>query len=115
MALIDRRFRLYFWAAPVRATVALVAGVVFLLVWDVAGIASGIFLHTPNAISTGLMLAPHLPVEEIVFLAFLCYLAMVAYTGALRLRSARGRGAGARAAPGRAARGRTARRTEAAR
>ncbi|WP_127791975.1 lycopene cyclase domain-containing protein [Agromyces sp. LHK192] len=98
MVLLDRRFTLFLWRAPRRAAATLAIGLAFLVCWDLAGIAMGIFLHTPNEITTGLMLAPHLPLEEVVFLLFLCYLSMVLYEGSLRVfavRSSRGRGSGA--------------------
>jgi hypothetical protein len=34
---------------------------------------------------TGVLLAPELPVEELLFLIFLCWLTMNVYTGAVRL------------------------------
>lgn len=85
MAVLDARYRLFLWRTPRRAAAVLGAGVAFLLAWDVAGIVLGIFSREANPYSTGLLLAPHLPVEEPVFLAFLCQLAMVCYTGAVRL------------------------------
>ncbi|WP_395244758.1 lycopene cyclase domain-containing protein [Agromyces sp. MMS24-K17] len=85
LALVDHRFRLFLWRAPKRAAVVLAIGVAFFLVWDLVGIAFGVFVRGDNAISTGLLLAPHLPVEELVFLLFLSYVTMVLYTGALRL------------------------------
>jgi lycopene cyclase domain-containing protein len=85
IALVDARYRLFFWRAPLRATVVVALGVAMLLVWDLWGISLGIFFREPNAYSTGLLIAPHLPIEEPVFLAFLCQLAMVGYTGLLRL------------------------------
>ncbi|MFK4730989.1 lycopene cyclase domain-containing protein [Agromyces mediolanus] len=85
IALVDARYRLFFWRAPLRATLVVGLGVAMLLAWDVWGIASGIFFREPNAYSTGLLIAPHLPIEEPVFLVFLCQLAMVGYTGTLRL------------------------------
>lgn len=91
MVLLDRRFRLFFWRAPGRAAAVLAIGVAFFLAWDLAGIALGIFFREVNEISTGLLIAPHLPVEEVVFLTFLCYLTMVLYTGCLALRSHRRR------------------------
>lgn len=91
MVLLDRRFRLVFWAAPGRAAAVLAIGVAFFLAWDVAGIALGIFFREVNDISTGWLVAPHLPVEEVVFLAFLCYLTMVAYRGCLALLARRRR------------------------
>jgi lycopene cyclase domain-containing protein len=89
MVLLDRRFRLFFWRAPGRAAAVLAIGVAFFLAWDVAGITLGIFFREVNSISTGLVVAPHLPVEEVVFLTFLSYLTMVLYSGCLALRSHR--------------------------
>ncbi|MFI2366578.1 lycopene cyclase domain-containing protein [Promicromonospora sp. NPDC019610] len=82
---VDRRFRLFLWDAPVRAAAVLVTGTAFFLVWDLAGIGLGIFLHGAGPYMTGLMLAPELPVEEIVFLAFLCEVTMVLALGAQRV------------------------------
>ena len=93
MALLDARFRLVFGAPGRRrrrrAIVVLAIGLVFFLAWDVAGIALGIFHRGENAVSTGILLAPELPLEELVFLGFLCYLTLVLYTGALRLIAAK--------------------------
>jgi hypothetical protein len=38
MIVLDRRFRLFFWNDARRATIVLVVGVVFFLVWDLSGI-----------------------------------------------------------------------------
>lgn len=89
MLLIDRRFRLFFWRDAAAAGVVLAAGTGFLLLWDAAGIGSGIFLHGAAAISTGILLAPELPLEEPVFLAFLVLTAMVLYTGFARILASR--------------------------
>jgi lycopene cyclase domain-containing protein len=85
MALLDRRFGLVFWRSPRRAALVLAAGVVFFLLWDLAGIALGIFFRAENDLMTGILLAPELPIEEVFFLAFLCYVTMVTYAGVLRL------------------------------
>lgn len=90
MVLLDWRFRLFFWRDARRATIVLVIGVVFFVAWDVAGIALGIFARGETAVMTGLVLAPELPIEEPVFLAFLCYLTMV-LVGGTRAILARGR------------------------
>ena len=89
MLLLDWRFRLFFWRDAVSAGVVTVVGLVFFLVWDVAGIANGIFLRGDAAIATGLLLAPELPIEEPVFLLFLVVCTMVIYTGATRIISLR--------------------------
>lgn len=85
MVLIDWRFRLFFWHAPVRAAIVTVSGLVFLLVWDVIGIVTGLFRHLDSQFATGVLVAPDLPIEEVLFLTFLSYLTMVLVLGARRL------------------------------
>jgi len=89
MLLLDRRFRLFFWRAPLAASVVTLVGTAFFLVWDVWGIALGIFLRGDGAIATGILLAPELPIEEPVFLVFLVLCTMVLFTGSSRLLAAR--------------------------
>ena len=85
VALIDRRWRLAAWRAPGRTAAAVGVGTAFFLVWDAVGIATGVFVKGDSPLLIGLDLAPHLPVEEPVFLAFLSYLALVAWSGADRV------------------------------
>ncbi|WP_341933786.1 lycopene cyclase domain-containing protein [Microbacterium sp. LWO14-1.2] len=85
MLLLDRRFRLFFWRDALSASVVTVVGLVFFLVWDVAGIAGGIFFRGEGAIATGIVLAPEMPLEEPVFLVFLVVCTMILYTGAVRV------------------------------
>ncbi len=90
MVVLDARFRLFFWRAPLRATIVLVLGVAFFLVWDAVGIGAGVYFPGRSAIVTGALIAPGLPVEEPFFLALLCYLTMNLY-GALLRRSSSSR------------------------
>ncbi|KJL44679.1 MULTISPECIES: lycopene cyclase domain-containing protein [Microbacterium] len=83
--LIDRRWRLAAWQAPARTALAVGIGTAFFLAWDAVGIATGVFVKGDSALLLGVDLAPHLPLEEPVFLAFLSYLALVAWSGAVRL------------------------------
>ena len=85
MVVLDLRFGLFFWADARRAAVVLAAGVVFFLVWDVLGIGLGIFFRGETSFMTGLVIAPELPIEEVFFLALLCYLTMNAYAAAGRM------------------------------
>ncbi|WP_438352604.1 lycopene cyclase domain-containing protein [Microbacterium sp. CJ88] len=85
VALLDRRFRLAGWASPGRTLAATGIGTAFFLVWDAVGIATGVFVKGGSALLLGIDLAPHLPLEEPVFLAFLCYLALVVWAAARRL------------------------------
>ena len=88
MVVLDRRFRLFFWAAPRRAALVLILGVAFFVVWDLFGIGLGIFFRGETSFMTGLQVAPELPVEELFFLTLLCYLVMNLY-GFLRIRADR--------------------------
>ncbi|MCL3859725.1 lycopene cyclase domain-containing protein [Actinotalea sp. K2] len=81
MVVLDHRFRLFFFADARRAAVVLAVGVVFFLLWDVAGIALGIFFRGETPYMTGLLVAPELPVEEVGFLTLLCYLTMNLHGG----------------------------------
>lgn len=89
MVLLDRRFALFFWRDARRATIVLVSGVVFFVLWDLFGIGLGIFYRGETAFMTGIVVAPELPLEELFFLTFLCYLTMVLITGADALLSSR--------------------------
>lgn len=92
LVLVDRRFRLYFWRDPARAAVVLVVGVLFFVIWDLCGIRLGIFRRGETSYLTGLVVAPQLPVEEIFFLTFLCYLTMLLVLGIMRMLTARWQG-----------------------
>ena len=85
MVVLDRRFGLFFWRAPRAAAVVLGVGVLFFLAWDVLGIMAGIFYRGQTVFMTGLQVAPELPIEEVFFLTFLCYLFMNALQGARML------------------------------
>lgn len=97
IALLDARFTLAMWRAPWRSAAAVAVGTAFLLTWDAVGIATGVFVKGTSPLYVGWDLAPQLPVEEPVFLAFLCYLALVVHAAALRFLRRRGH-AGSRAA-----------------
>ncbi|TFC02819.1 lycopene cyclase domain-containing protein [Cryobacterium adonitolivorans] len=85
MVVLDRRFGLFFWRAPPAAAVVLAVGVLFFLAWDLIGISAGIFYRGETGFMTGLQITAELPVEEVFFLTFLCYLFMNALQGARML------------------------------
>lgn len=82
MILLDSRFSLFFWRDARRATLVILAGLVFFVLWDLFGIGLGIFYRGETDFMTGIVVAPELPLEELFFLAFLSYLTMVLVTGA---------------------------------
>ncbi|MFS0714757.1 lycopene cyclase domain-containing protein [Microbacterium sp. 2P01SA-2] len=89
VGLLDRRFRLAFWRDRRRTVVASLVGTAFFLLWDAVGIATGVFVKGGSSSLLGIDLAPHLPLEEPIFLLFLSYLALVVYGGARRWRERR--------------------------
>jgi lycopene cyclase domain-containing protein len=82
LAVVDRKFRLCLWRSPGPASVVVVAGVVLFLAWDAVAIAAGVFLHGASTLMTGILLAPELPLEEPVFLAFFSYSALLLFAAA---------------------------------
>ena len=91
MVLLDARFRLVFWRDARRASIVLALGLVFFLAWDLSGIALGVFARGGSRFMTGVELAPELPLEEVFFLLFLCYLILVLIFGIDRLLARRRR------------------------
>lgn len=89
IVIIDARWRLAAFAAPVRTLAAVAIGVMFFLAWDAVGILTRAFIKGDSSLFVGIDLAPELPLEEPFFLAFLCYLGLVIYAAALRYLEAR--------------------------
>jgi lycopene cyclase domain-containing protein len=84
IAVIDARWKLAAFRSPGRTAAAVAIGVVFFLAWDAVGITTGVFLKGDSPLYTGVDLAPELPLEELFFLVFLCYLGLVVWAAALR-------------------------------
>jgi lycopene cyclase domain-containing protein len=88
--LLDWRHRLAVWGgAPVRTLIVVALSVVFFLIWDVVGIAEGIFFRGSGPWMTGILLGPELPVEELFFLMLLSYSTLIAYLAALKVHRTR--------------------------
>lgn len=79
LLVLDVRYRLFLFAAPLRALLVLVVGVVGFLLWDLAGIGLGIFFEGNRSLLIGVDLAHELPLEEVFFLVLLCLTAMESY------------------------------------
>jgi lycopene cyclase domain-containing protein len=73
MGLVDHRWRLFLFRHRLRAVVVLVAGFVFFLVWDVVALQLGVYTRGESPAMTGIEVAPELPLEELFFIVFLCY------------------------------------------
>ncbi len=79
MMLIDGKYSLALRVAPVRTVAAVLIGTAFFLAWDLVGIVTGVFVKGESPLFVGVMLAPHLPLEELFFLVFLSYLTVVLF------------------------------------
>jgi lycopene cyclase domain-containing protein len=80
MAVLDVRFRLVLAghaARRRRSLVVLACGVATFLVWDLLAIERGFYERGDSPGMTGIEVAAELPVEELFFIAFLCYLTLV--------------------------------------
>lgn len=78
--LLDRTHKLAFTLDPKRALLTMVPAFVVFVIWDIAGIALGIFFRGNNTLLTGIQIFPEFPIEEIFFLMLLCYSALIALT-----------------------------------
>ncbi|MDQ1083843.1 MULTISPECIES: lycopene cyclase domain-containing protein [Microbacterium] len=94
MMLIDGKYSLVLWVAPVRAAATVLVGTAFFLAWDLVGIVTGVFVKGESPLFVGVELAPHLPLEEVFFLLFLSYLSLVMFAVFERWTRARTAGAG---------------------
>ncbi len=81
MGLIDFKHKLALFAQPLRTLITLASSVVVFLIWDLVGIAQGIFFRGSGPYLTGITIAPELPIEEVFFLTLLSYTILIAYLG----------------------------------
>lgn len=79
MVVIDRRYNLAFFKDRKRTSLTLLVSVGVFILWDIAGIALGIFYSGHSPYMSGLYLGPEFPFEELIFLTFLSYFALVTY------------------------------------
>ncbi|MFC6152106.1 lycopene cyclase domain-containing protein [Nocardioides yefusunii] len=85
MGTIDARFKLFLFRRPRVALPVVVAGFVLFVVWDLVAIATDMYAKGESRAMTGIDVAPHLPIEELVFITFLTYITGVIHFGFLRL------------------------------
>ena len=76
---IDHRHKLALFVNPKATSLSVGIAVGVFLLWDIAGIALGIFFRGDAPHLSGLLLAPELPVEELFFLILLSYNTLLAY------------------------------------
>lgn len=76
---LDFRHKLALWVAPLPTVFTVFIAVGFFLVWDVVGIANGIFFRGDSPNLSGLLIGPELPIEEVFFLILLSYNTLIFY------------------------------------
>lgn len=86
LALLDWRFKLAFSRNWKAAATAIAVPYLIFVIWDFAGINLGIFFKGESKLLTGIMVAPHFPVEELFFLGVLCYTTLILTTSIARLK-----------------------------
>ncbi|MGO1972153.1 MAG: lycopene cyclase domain-containing protein [Propionibacteriaceae bacterium] len=77
MILLDLRWRLFLFADARRGIPVLVVGAGLLLLVDLVAIRHDFYRRGEGPFLSGVEIVPHLPIEEIVFVVFLCQLTMV--------------------------------------
>ena len=85
LGLLDWRFRTAFTVNKKAAAFAVIIPTIFFIIWDVAGIAMGIFFRGDTSHLTGIVLAPEFPIEELFFLLLLNYTALTLFTTVTRV------------------------------
>jgi lycopene cyclase domain-containing protein len=84
VGLLDWTHKLALFVDAKATTIAVGVGVVVFLIWDIVGIANGIFFRGNAPHLSGLLLAPELPIEELFFLILLSYNTLIVYRWAKR-------------------------------
>ena len=86
LTMLDARFKLAFFNRPIRSLVTFAVPYAFFVTWDLTGIHSGIFFRGDSLHVVGISVFNEFPIEELFFLAVLCYTALIGYTTLERVR-----------------------------
>lgn len=79
LSLIDRKYSLAFFYDMRRTLLVMAISVGVFVLWDIAGIALGIFYQGSSPYALDFVLFPEFPIEELLFLFLLCYVSLLAY------------------------------------
>lgn len=79
MTIVDWRYKLALFYDKKRTASAVLLGVIVFSVWDVLGISLGVFFSGKSQYMSGWYVVTDFPIEELVFLTFLCYFTLVVY------------------------------------
>lgn len=85
IGILDYKYKVAFFYDRTATIKTVLVGLLFFLAWDAAGIIAGIFFTGGSIYDLGILLAPELPLEEPVFLIFLCYITLVLWRGMERI------------------------------
>ena len=88
LGVLDWRYKLAFWYAPRRAAATIATTMLVFIVWDILGIALGIFRHGESPYALPFVIAPEFPLEELFFLFLLSYCTLIIYRGVTQWRLA---------------------------
>jgi lycopene cyclase domain-containing protein len=74
---VDHRWRLCLFRHPGRTLLVVAVGVAYFLAWDLVAIGLDIYRRGESRAMSGIEVAADLPVEEVFFVLFLGYLALL--------------------------------------
>jgi lycopene cyclase domain-containing protein len=77
LAAVDHRWRLCLFRHPARTLVVVAVGVAYFLTWDLVAIGLDIYRRGESRAMSGIEVTADLPLEEVFFVLFLGYLALV--------------------------------------
>ena len=84
LTILDRKYKLVFFANARLASFTTIFLVTFFSIWDAFGISNGIFFKGENSLLIGMQLFDEYPVEELFFLTLLSFCGQLAMAGWLR-------------------------------
>ena len=79
LLVVDYRYKLAVSVQPRRTLKTLAIAIAVFIVWDLFGIALGIFSHGESIYSLPVQILPEFPVEELFFLLLLTYVTLLIY------------------------------------
>lgn len=79
MTIIDRVHRLALFYDYKRTLITVGICVAVLIIWDIVGIATGIFFSGNSQYMSGLYIANDFPIEEVFLLTFISYFTLILY------------------------------------
>lgn len=79
MMMIDKKYSLALFSDWRRTIMTVGCGLAMFIIWDILGIILGIFFSGHSPYMSGWYLMRDFPIEEILFLMFLCYFTLVMY------------------------------------